>query len=529
MPTQTQSLTTQFLSLFRNRFSTLSKQIKDSGRWIELSRYHNLTDEEILEAIGTESKVLRAVSADDVTDFLVITIQAVSYYSSQDGLNRLRHCLKSSGVERTKLYQSSDECALHLFIFLDQPAPSFEAAELLSKSLRRYGVVPGTAGLNVFPSQDGFCLPLQPGFAWLNDDGQVIVAREQITIEAALALFFADFQKNRISSEALLACLKTHVSAPTNVKSILDIDFAQAKSDTRQPSNQSHLSRQASQADSQESTQPENGSTAPKNTSGEHVMPTNVVQWKTREKQPLDKQDQAKADEQNPTPEAVIVNDEHENEIENAIESALEAVAELNFEPSVERTLQTVADYAMLDEESSVLISGSVPQKVETLAEREAELEAMIETASAAVAEEKLESTGDTAAQLIAELADDAVTTEHKVEVEAIVSAAELIAELKAEAEAEEIASEETAYSWMHRTASRLDSDDDSEGDVLPIEDRQTADLDEELEDFAPETIESPEVPGVQGSQPSDSSQHEGTIPAPNEYIKDYQQLRFFD
>lgn len=47
-------------------------------------------------------------------------------------------------------------------------------------------------------------LPLQPGFAWLNTLGQVIVRREEISLESALALFIHDFNKNALSAETIL-------------------------------------------------------------------------------------------------------------------------------------------------------------------------------------------------------------------------------------------------------------------------------------------------------------------------------------
>ncbi len=483
-PTHMQVLTKQFLTLFGNRFQSLSKQMKESGRWIELSRFHNLSDEEVIEALNPESKVLRACRADDQTSFLAITIQTISYYSSQEGLNHLRECLKLSGVERAKLYQSSDDCALNLFIFLDQPTPSSEAASLLSRALRRHGIVPGTAGLKVFPSEEGFCLPLQPGFAWLNDDGQIIVTREQITLEAALALFFADFQKYRISTEGLIACLKAQVtSAPTNIKSIHDVD--PAKLQMSAPAPTAGFGPAPAQPSQPAPTVP-----PPKNVSGDYSKngPTNIVQWKSREKQTEDKElntidtkgEEPKTQDIKVEPqvevEQVSIEDKTEsatetikkNTFETIVDTAFDAVADLNFQPTVERSLKTVIE-----------LLESAPDVVETAfeaAESAPTLETILEEASVNVAEEKTEA-GAGAAE-------------------------KLIAELKAEAESGE-SDEETAYSWMHRTASTLESDDfENDGDVLPKADSPV--VEEESEDFTP-------------------------VPTPNEYIKDFQQLRFFD
>lgn len=501
-PTLKQSLTKQFLSLFKNRFGGLSKQIKESGRWIESSRFHSLSDEEVLDALNPESKVLRACRADDVTSFLVITIQTVSYYSSAEGLNHLRECLKAIGVERTKLYQSSDECALNLFIFLDQPTSSSEAASLLSRALRRHGIVPGTAGLNVFPSESGFCLPLQPGFAWLNDDGQVIVSREQITLEAALALFFADFQKNRISTEALIACLKAQVSsAPTNIKSIHDVDPSKSQASTSQPTEQTQPATPTSASPA----------VPPTNVSGDFSMPTNVVQWKSREKQAEEKQAEEKEPEKQPV---------KKNTFETVVESAFDAVADLSFEPTVERSLRTLSE--VLEAAPEAVESAFEAGTIEVL---DTALE-VIDCSSEETVEEVVIATVTEIAQpaLVIETEDaldeviEAVAAnvaEEKVET-LVDAASKLIAELKAEAESAQETDEETAYSWMHRTASTLESDD-YEGDVLP----ETENSDEE--DFSPGLNQDADTSA------SDPMQHEGPIPTPNEYIKDYQQLRFFD
>ncbi len=490
-PTLKQTLTKQFLDLFKNRFGSLSKQIKESGRWIELSRFHNLSDEEILEALSPESKVLRACRADDMTSFLAITIQTVSYYSSAEGLSHLRECLKASGVERAKLYQSSDDCALNLFIFLDQPTPSTEGASLLSRALRRHGVVPGTAGLNVFPSESGFCLPLQPGFAWINDEGQVIVSREQITLEAALALFFADFQKNRISTEALIACLKAQVSSgPTNIKSIHDVDPAKVQS-TTQTTPQAQPS----------SATPAPPAVPPTNVSGEFSMPTNVVQWKAREKQ---------AEEKQPEKEPV-----KKNTFETVVDSAFDAVADLSFEPPIERSLKTVSE--LLESAPDAVESAFEAGQIEILDSALEVIECTEEVVIAQlqeVAQPALIFETESALDEVLEVVSTNVSEEKTETLSG--AASKLIAELKAEAESATDSDEETAYSWMHRTASTLESDDyESDGDVLPEVESESS---EEEEDFSPGS-----------SSTSDPLQHEGPIPTPSEYIKDYQQLRFFD
>ena len=51
----------------------------------------------------------------------------------------------------------------------------------------RLEIKPGQ--LELFPSSNGLRLPLQRGFAWLDDQGAVKLRREQITTEQALVSF----------------------------------------------------------------------------------------------------------------------------------------------------------------------------------------------------------------------------------------------------------------------------------------------------------------------------------------------------
>lgn len=195
-----------FLSLFPNRFASRIKRGKEGG-WNETSTYHYLTNEEILEAISGSTGLLRACMADASTRFIAITLEDGSFYKTPDGMSKLRDCLRCVGINQLKLYKYDDSDEWQLVTFFKKSVESQKLVDMLSSWLRRNGIVPGTAGVQLFPNGEPFCLPLQSGFCWINDDGQVIVARDEISIEAALALFVSDINRITVNGQELMARL----------------------------------------------------------------------------------------------------------------------------------------------------------------------------------------------------------------------------------------------------------------------------------------------------------------------------------
>lgn len=196
-----------FAALFTNRHSSFIKRGKN-GDWRETSQFHQLSDEEIIECISVHTNFQRAVKCDVLTRMAVITIDDESYYRTPIGLSKLRDCLRCVGVNTTKLYKFAESGQMEMFIYLTDAVDSKSLANLLSAWLRRNGIVPGTAGLSVYPGAGILPLPLQPGFCWLNDAGQPIASRDQISLDAALALFFSDFERTAIEGVALIERLE---------------------------------------------------------------------------------------------------------------------------------------------------------------------------------------------------------------------------------------------------------------------------------------------------------------------------------
>lgn len=202
-----------FLSLFPNRFASSVKRGKE-GDWRQTSQFHHLSDEEILEAIGGQSTFSRACMADKSTRFFAILLEKDSYYRSADGLNKIRDCFRCVGVNQMKLYMLQESDQWQLFAFFKKEIDSNNIASLISAWLRRNGIVPGTAGVSIHPGDQPLCLPLQSGFCWINDSGQVIVARNEVSPEAALGLFVSDIERTETGGDELVERLEQILSAP---------------------------------------------------------------------------------------------------------------------------------------------------------------------------------------------------------------------------------------------------------------------------------------------------------------------------
>lgn len=192
-----------FLDLFPNRFASCIKRGKD-GDWRETSQFHHLSDDEMIESIEGRAPFLRACMADKETRLIVVMIERDSYYRTIEGLAKIRDCLQCIGVNQLKLFVSDESEQWQLFGFFAKPVDSTKVSSLLSSWLRRNGIVPGTAGVSLFPGPDPFCFPLQKGFAWINDSGHTIVARNEVSPEAALALFIADMERTEIDGDELI-------------------------------------------------------------------------------------------------------------------------------------------------------------------------------------------------------------------------------------------------------------------------------------------------------------------------------------
>lgn len=161
-----------------------------------------MQDETILAAVGGTQSDFFGLRWGEYTRFAVLDIDQKSRYHCSGELRLLQERLAAVELS-AKLYRSSDSGGWHVYLFFDNWEKSAEVNELLGCWLRAQSYEIRGGVLELFPSGCGLRLPLQPGFAWLAPDGEVIRTREEITTDEALASFLTDLEENKITwSEA---------------------------------------------------------------------------------------------------------------------------------------------------------------------------------------------------------------------------------------------------------------------------------------------------------------------------------------
>ena len=154
-----------------------------------MSRHAPLADETILDAISLQTETIWGCRWGDQTRFAVLDIDETSQYHNELGLARLRHLLASVGLNFPQIYQSSDSEGWHLYLSFSSWVESSNLHKTLKQWLAAEGLEIKQGQLELFPSNNGLRLPLQRGFAWLDDQGAVKLRREEITADQAIFKF----------------------------------------------------------------------------------------------------------------------------------------------------------------------------------------------------------------------------------------------------------------------------------------------------------------------------------------------------
>jgi hypothetical protein len=189
----------EFTSLFPCR---LDSAVKRTGTtiWKQVSRFHYLSDQEIIDSIQSVSRLCRAVSFDTKTRFLVLSIPANSQFRNAVSLAQIRRELQGVCIE-TAAYQFED--SWYLYIYFSRTVNYRETADILKGWFDASCYQTGENVLQVLPTDVPLPLPLQPGFSWLDDDGNILTKREDLPLKTALELFHSDISKFETDPEVL--------------------------------------------------------------------------------------------------------------------------------------------------------------------------------------------------------------------------------------------------------------------------------------------------------------------------------------
>lgn len=150
-----------------------------------MSRHAPLSDETIWGAIGLQDKTIWGCRWGEQTRYAVLDVDATSEYHNELGLARLRHVLSSVGLARLQLHQSSESGGWHIYLSFTDWVSAEALHACLKDWLKKEGFEIRAGQLEIFPSNNGLRLPLQGGFAWLDDQGAIKLRREDISADEA--------------------------------------------------------------------------------------------------------------------------------------------------------------------------------------------------------------------------------------------------------------------------------------------------------------------------------------------------------
>jgi len=207
----------EFLSLYPSRIQAILRPVGCKS-WTTISKHWPLSDEAILSAVSGQERIIYGLRWGARTRFAVLDVDAGGKYHNAQGLEKLRESLTGVGLTAT-FYQSSESGGWHIYLFFDQWETSNEVQETVRAWLVVKGYEVRGGQLEVFPSGNGLRLPLQPGFAWLEDSGAVLDRRENLTTDEAISRFLNDMKARANNWNKSKTLIDTQLEALDRAKS----------------------------------------------------------------------------------------------------------------------------------------------------------------------------------------------------------------------------------------------------------------------------------------------------------------------
>lgn len=190
----------RFLALFPQRFGSVFRTVT-SKTWRVMSQFHYLEDEAIVSSLGNSAKNIRACLSDKRARYIVLSIaergDGAHIDIAKDAVERLH----SAGM-KPNIYRESGSSSIQIFLAFSGLVDIAHTAEAVARFMQLENM---TAH-----SETPFVLPLQQGFAWLNQDLSVKVECDQIALEAAMAMFLHDIELNAMPADFLETLNQQH-------------------------------------------------------------------------------------------------------------------------------------------------------------------------------------------------------------------------------------------------------------------------------------------------------------------------------
>lgn len=157
-----------------------------------MSQYHYLTDEELLSALSTESRIIRAFEPDSKARFFVITCSADST-EVKDFVRRLNQVMPEG--KSVNAYRQAQTNSIQIYLSFTQP--------VLTDAIRTRLVDAFGEDFTFHGQNELFVLPLQTGFAWLDDELAVTTDRSDLTFNEAVQRFLNDLELSAVDPGVL--------------------------------------------------------------------------------------------------------------------------------------------------------------------------------------------------------------------------------------------------------------------------------------------------------------------------------------
>lgn len=202
----------KFCLLYPNRIKGI---VRPPGwkNWKAVSKHWSIPDQLILSAVAGKEADCFGLRWGEQTRFAVLDIDSrTSQYYNGAKLAELLARLAEVGL-KANIYQSSASQGWHLYLPFDQPEQSDEVERTLKRWLKAQGYQIINGQLEVFPSGNGLRLPLQPGFAWLDQQSNLVRTREELSTDEALASFLTDLEANARNWAEAKKLIESQISA----------------------------------------------------------------------------------------------------------------------------------------------------------------------------------------------------------------------------------------------------------------------------------------------------------------------------
>lgn len=178
-----------------------------SSNWLKASRFYQLTEKDLLDAIKINPEVRRAFRNAEKNDFCVLRVNTGPEFP-ENGILLVSSALRRLGLDKFPIYKDGLSGCVQIYLFLDMETDIVSLTKRLNERLANDSSL---SHMDFEFIEGPISIPCQSGFAWLNDKGSVVIQRDEISELSALALFLSDYRAKKNSLSRISQYLDTSV------------------------------------------------------------------------------------------------------------------------------------------------------------------------------------------------------------------------------------------------------------------------------------------------------------------------------